>query len=105
MINVGRYLICRYLWTVTNVFLSLNLLEALFLVAEGFHNVPTVRLLILSLQKTVFSSNGTEHGKAKMMVVLKSPQITESSARWCNSGKSFLHAHTWALKVRQNTDF
>ncbi len=36
--------------------------------------------IILSLQKTVFSSNGAEQGRPKVKVVLKSPQITESSA-------------------------
>jgi hypothetical protein len=46
---------------------------------------------MISLQKTVFSSSCAEHGRPKVTAVLKSPQVTESSAPLYHSGKPLLH--------------
>jgi hypothetical protein len=47
--------------------------------------------IILRLQKTAVCSFCTNGGGPKMTAVLKSPQITESSAPLYNSGKPALH--------------
>jgi hypothetical protein len=38
--------------------------------------------IILSLQKTLVCSNGTEHARPKVTAVLESPQITEFRKHW-----------------------
>jgi hypothetical protein len=46
---------------------------------------------MISLQKTVFCASCAEQVSPKVTAVLKSPQVTESSAPLYHSGKPCLH--------------
>ncbi len=49
----------------------------------------------------LFYSSCAKYGRPKLTVVVKSPHVTESSARWCYSGKSSLHAHMGPLSTKK----